>query len=265
MASLKLNDIFFKTIIDYNLNINPIFLNKDLDINLNKILKNKIEGKCINEGYVLKDSVNIMDRSIGLLNNNQFDGHITFKLKVGLKVCNIPNETVIECIVKKKNKLGILAELGPLLIIVPIELHKNKSYFKEININDKINVFVVGKTFKLNSKNISIYGKLNSEVNKKIKISKNSNEIENDTFNKIIIDSNEEIIDDENDDDIEISDDDNTIDIDEEIEISDNENNDLSDFEDLQNDDDDDDIEDLEDNDEEIELSDDDDLEENEY
>ena len=258
---------FFKTIINYKLNVNPIFLNKDLDINLKKILTNKVEGKCINEGYVLKDSVDILDRSIGLLNNNQFDGHITFNLKVGLKICNIPNETVIECSVKKKNKLGILAELGPLLIIVPLELHTNKNIFKEININDKINVYVVGKTFKLNSKNISIYGKLNSEVNKKIKVNKSSNSIENDTFNKIIVNSNEDMIDDENEEDENtiISDDDNTIEIDEEIELSDNENEDLSDFEDLQ-DDDDDDLDDIDENDEEIDLSDDDDnIEENEY
>ena len=265
MVSLKLNDIFFKTIINYKLNINPVFLNNDLDNNLKKIIVNKIEGKCINEGYVLKDSVNILDRSIGLLNNNQFDGHITFNLKVGLKICNIPNETVLECIVKKKNKLGILAELGPLLIIVPIELHSNKNIFKQININDKIDVYVVGKTFKLNSKNISIYGKLNSEVNKKIKINKSSNNIENDTFNKIIVNSNEEIIDedeDENDENSILSDDDNTIDIDEEIELSDDDNE-MSEFDDLENEDDED-IEDLDD-DEEIELSDDEDIEENEY
>ena len=104
------------------------------------------------------------------MNNNQFNGNITFDITIGAKVCNIPVNSIIKASVKKINKLGILAELGPLMIIVPKEIHQDKEPFLKINIGDEIDLLVIGKTFHLNSNVISIYAKLNSEVRKKIVI-----------------------------------------------------------------------------------------------
>ena len=104
------------------------------------------------------------------MNNNQFNGNITFDITIGAKVCNIPVNSVIKASVKKINKLGILAELGPLMIIVPKEIHQDKEPFLKINIGDEIDLLVIGKTFHLNSNIISIYAKLNSEVRKKVVI-----------------------------------------------------------------------------------------------
>ena len=135
-----------------------------------KIVKNNVEGKCIKEGYVVPNTVIILKRSIGNMNNNQFNGNITFDITIGAKVCNIPVNSVIKASVKKINKLGILAELGPLMIIVPKEIHQDKEPFLKINIGDEIDLLVIGKTFHLNSNIISIYAKLNSEVRKKVVI-----------------------------------------------------------------------------------------------
>ena len=104
------------------------------------------------------------------MNNNQFNGNITFDITIGAKICNIPVNSVIKASVKKINKLGILAELGPLMIIVPKEIHQDKEPFSKINISDEIDLLVIGKTFHLNSNIISIYAKLNSEVRKKVVI-----------------------------------------------------------------------------------------------
>lgn len=121
-------------------------------------------------GYVVPNTVIILKRSIGNMNNNQFNGNITFDITIGAKVCNIPVNSVIKASVKKINKLGILAELGPLMIIVPKEIHQDKEPFSKINISDEIDLLVIGKTFHLNSNIISIYAKLNSEVRKKVVI-----------------------------------------------------------------------------------------------
>jgi hypothetical protein len=68
------------------------------------------------------------------------------------------------------NKLGLLAELGPLMIIIPKEIHNNKDVFKDIKIGDEIELLIIGKTFELNSKKISVYAKLNLSGSPKIKI-----------------------------------------------------------------------------------------------
>jgi DNA-directed RNA polymerase subunit E'/Rpb7 len=170
MSSLTKNDIYFYTQIKKRISLNPRYLDENFPAYIEKIVKNNVEGKCIKEGYVVPNTVIILKRSIGNMNNNQFNGNITFDITIGAKVCNIPVNSVIKASVKKINKLGILAELGPLMIIVPKEIHQDKEPFSKINIGDDIDLLVIGKTFHLNSNIISIYAKLNSEVRKKVVI-----------------------------------------------------------------------------------------------
>ena len=170
MSSLTKNDIYFYTQIKKRISLNPRYLDENFPAYIEKILKNNVEGRCIKEGYVVPNTVVILKRSIGNMNNNQFNGNITFDITIGAKVCNIPVNSVIKASVKKINKLGILAELGPLMIIVPKEIHQDKEPFSKINIGDDIDLLIIGKTFHLNSKIISIYAKLNSEVRKKVVI-----------------------------------------------------------------------------------------------
>jgi DNA-directed RNA polymerase subunit E'/Rpb7 len=170
MSSLTKNDIYFYTQIKKRVSLNPRYLDENFPAYIEKILKNNVEGKCIKEGYVVPNTVIILKRSIGNMNNNQFNGNITFDITIGAKVCNIPVNSIIKASVKKINKLGILAELGPLMIIVPKEIHQDKDPFSKINIGDEIDLLVIGKTFNLNSNVISVYAKLNSEVRKKVMI-----------------------------------------------------------------------------------------------
>jgi len=170
MSSLTKNDIYFYTQIKKRVSLNPRYLDDNFPAYIEKIVKNNVEGLCIKEGYVVPNTVIILKRSIGNMNNNQFNGNITFDITIGAKVCNIPVNSVIKASVKKINKLGILAELGPLMIIVPKEIHQDKEPFSKINIGDEIDLLVIGKTFNLNSNVISIYAKLNSEVRKKVVI-----------------------------------------------------------------------------------------------
>ena len=170
MSSLTKNDIYFYTQIKKRVSLNPRYLDENFPAYIEKIVKNNVEGKCIKEGYVVPNTVIILKRSIGNMNNNQFNGNIMFDITIGAKVCNIPVNSVIKASVKKINKLGILAELGPLMIIVPKEIHQDKEPFSKINIGDEIDLLVIGKTFHLNSNVISIYAKLNSEVRKKVVI-----------------------------------------------------------------------------------------------
>ena len=110
--TLKINDIFFNTIIEKKFSIRPELINNNFEDNLENHIKKQLEGFCIKEGYVLPDSISILKRSIGSLNNYQFNGNIMFNVKLGLKICNIPSECVITAKIKKINKLGILAYLG---------------------------------------------------------------------------------------------------------------------------------------------------------
>jgi len=170
MNFLSEKDIYFHTQIKRRVSLNPRFLDENFPSTIEKIVKRNIEGKCIKEGYVVPKSVIILKRSMGNLNTNQFNGNILFDVIIGAKVCNIPVNSVIKAKAKKINNLGILAELGPLMIIVPKEIHNQKDPFKDVKPGMDLELLVVGKTFDLNSKVISVYAKLNSEAKKKIMV-----------------------------------------------------------------------------------------------
>ena len=187
MSYLTHNDIYFHTQINRRVSLNPRFLDVDFAKYIEKIVKNNVEGRCIREGYVVPGTTIVLERSMGNLNNNQFNGNIIYDVKIGVKICNIPVNSVVKAPIIKMNKLGLLAELGPLMIIVPKEIHNNKDAFKDIKIGDEIELLIIGKTFELNSKKISVYARLNTGGLSKMKIGvrKGDKNTQN-TANKIV-------------------------------------------------------------------------------
>ena len=187
MSYLTHNDIYFHTQINRRVSLNPRFLDLDFAKYIEKIVKNNVEGRCIREGYVVPGTTIVLERSMGNLNNNQFNGNIIYDIKIGVKICNIPVNSIVKAPIIKMNKLGLLAELGPLMIIVPKEIHSNKDAFKDIKIGDEIELLIIGKTFELNSKKISVYARLSTGGANKMKITARKGEKNTqNTVNKVV-------------------------------------------------------------------------------
>jgi DNA-directed RNA polymerase subunit E'/Rpb7 len=229
MSYLTQNDIYFHTQINRRVSLNPRFLDVDFAKYIEKIVKNNVEGRCIREGYVVPGTTIVLERSMGNLNNNQFNGNIIYDVKIGVKICNIPVNSVIKAPIIKMNKLGLLAELGPLMIIVPKEIHSNKDAFKDIKIGDEIELLIIGKTFELNSKKISVYARLNTGGLQKMKmgVRKGDKNTQN-TANKVVDTSifyKNEIVDEKEDNDETLDKVDEDEDSEEEGESEEDENN----------------------------------------
>jgi len=260
MSYLTQNDIYFHTQINRRVSLNPRFLDVDFAKYIEKIVKNNVEGRCIREGYVVPGTTIVLERSMGNLNNNQFNGNIIYDVKIGVKICNIPVNSVVKAPIIKMNKLGLLAELGPLMIIVPKEIHSNKDAFKDIKIGDEIELLIIGKTFELNSKKISVYARLSTggagkmkvtarkgdkntqnTVNKVVDASmfyKNESVEEREETNEETLDKIDEDEDSEEEDSEEENDEENNSDINEELEDDgelDDEEDDEEDEEELEN------------------------------
>lgn len=237
MSYLTQNDIYFHTQINRRVSLNPRFLDLDFAKYIEKIVKNNVEGRCIREGYVVPGTTIVLERSMGNLNNNQFNGNIIYDVKIGVKICNIPVNSVVKAPIIKINKLGLLAELGPLMIIVPKEIHSNKDAFKDIKIGDEIELLIIGKTFELNSKKISVYARLSTGGANKMKVTARKGEKNTqNTVNKVVdtsifyknepVEENEETLDkidededsEEEDSEEEDEDEDNNSDINKELE-----------------------------------------------
>ena len=58
-----------KELLDIIININVKDINKNINEIIHSKIKNKLEGVCIDSGYVIKDSINIVNKSIGKITN----------------------------------------------------------------------------------------------------------------------------------------------------------------------------------------------------
>lgn len=151
---------------------------KDLKKNLDEIIKinlvKEFENKCITEGYIKSDSIELLRRSLGSIQSSNFKGTIVYTVVFKAKICNPLNGSVIKARVEDINKLGLLGKNGPISVIIPREYSEDKLVFKDINIGNEVEVEVLGKKYDLNGSVISVVGRLNNNIKKKIiKIKKN--------------------------------------------------------------------------------------------
>ena len=134
-------------------------LNKDIDNCILKKVKLEVENKCIEEGFVMDNSIEIIKKTCGYYSSSTFSGLTKFMVYYKADVINPQNGSLIKCNIKFINKLGIQAESGPLLIIIAKEFHTNKKVFKNKKLGDEIEVIILDKKFNINDKIISVAAK----------------------------------------------------------------------------------------------------------
>ena len=140
----------------------------NLDLHIQHELKKKIGNKCLKDGFVLKNSIQVIKRSIGKINSSFFDGSIAYNIIYSAKICNPKKGSYLKVQYVDHNKMGILAikEGTPLNIVIPTKLHTNKNLFKEIdeklqnNYDIELTIQVIGKRFEKNDSEIFVIGKL---------------------------------------------------------------------------------------------------------
>ena len=168
--SFENENIFFNCVLKKKIIVESKYLNENINEYILNKLKNKVESLCIDEGYVKKDSIVILKKSIGKLYGSKFTGDISYEIAYTADVCNPVVGNIINCKVKFLNKLGILGNNGPITIIIGKQFHLDNQKFKNIKENDTIKVEVIAKKFSLNDKEIKVVAKLWSENNEQNEI-----------------------------------------------------------------------------------------------
>jgi len=146
--------------------LTPNEINKDYETTILTKLKNNYESICSKYGYIKKDTIKIIKRSVGQLKKEHFNSNCYFDVICIAEICNPAQGSIIKCKVKAKNSLGVLAEgyydnIPILQIIIPkisagIQSEIN---IDTINIGDEIKIEVCGKKYQLFDKHISIIGR----------------------------------------------------------------------------------------------------------
>ena len=152
------------------IHLNP----KDLNVkNINGLILVKIkqlrENKCNSVGYILKNSVNFINKTIGKISTIDTYSKIVYNVRYECEVLNPSIGDDIECYINDISKMGIIAYIklpnseklfqnSPLIIVIPLEHIK---HIDKYNINDEINIKVIASRIKFNSNKIQIIGKIN--------------------------------------------------------------------------------------------------------
>lgn len=160
-------------IIDTVLYLEPFDLNRNIDNIILLRIKQKYEGLCYKNGIIINDTIQLIKRNIGKIetynNKSIVKYHVTFKAEI----ISPTDGEEIDIYVNNINKMGIIgyikldkyninnSENSPLIIIVPLEYINID--IRDIKLNDKLKIKILGSRIKLNSDKIQIVGELRNE------------------------------------------------------------------------------------------------------
>lgn len=155
-----------------NLFVNASQVNKNIDNVIKDNLKEQLEGLCYEDGYIVKDSVKIIKKSMGKIVVNDNVSSVSYSISYKAKIISPSNGDIIEAYVANVNKMGIVgyiklsesdtSEESPMVIMVPKDYFDQSIYnFEDINVGQKLNVVVIGSRIKYRSEKIQVIAKLN--------------------------------------------------------------------------------------------------------
>lgn len=173
------SDLFIPIKFTTSVQLKPNELGSNIEDVLYKKLQTNLESVCSKHGYIKKNSIKIVKRSIGHLKIPHFNGHVAYDLQCIAEICNPPQGAIIQCKVKAKNSLGVRAEAFydgvPILQIVIPKISagiQSEINIDTLNVGDDVTVEVCGKKFLLFDKAIDIIGKAIKERSKESVIPK---------------------------------------------------------------------------------------------
>lgn len=160
-------DLISEQLLSDSININSSEMNQNINDILTIKLKNKFEGKSISTGYIIKDTIDIVNRSkYGECNSGETNYNINFKTVLVSPVVGLK----ISCYVHNVTKAGVVAyiklsdygdyegnkfEDSPLLILIPLNRFENEN----IQENTKIDIEITAIRIRYNNKTIQIIGR----------------------------------------------------------------------------------------------------------
>ena len=161
MSALQ-KDLFINTFINIKESINPNSINNKADIEQKLLsnIKKRLGDKCSKYGYIQKNTIKIIDRTLGEIISSHFNGKLVYNIKLEVTICTPSKDDIISCRVIAKNKIGILCQNDPLVIILSKDYHTKNSKFDSIQENDIIHVKIIDYKYKYSDNQIQVVGAL---------------------------------------------------------------------------------------------------------
>ena len=109
-----------------------------------------LEGRCNQHGYIIQGSLEILSRSMGLIEHGRYTGNVVFHVQLQGKVYNPVNGTQISGKIDKKNKMGLYIIYNDALrILVPRDLHIGNKTFEDLEPGMEVTVEIRKSRFQV--------------------------------------------------------------------------------------------------------------------
>jgi hypothetical protein len=135
--------------------LTPRDLNRVRDGKVDDVLmakmREQIEEKCSEHGFVLPGSLKMISRSMGYYEQVRFTADAVYQVKLEAKVLYPVDGVRVIGEVIRKNKLGLyVVHRGALRIQVPRDLHIGNAEFDNVEIGDSVEVELKKSRFQIN-------------------------------------------------------------------------------------------------------------------
>lgn len=157
-----MDPLFERRELTRNVHVDARNLKKNIQTSLLAQIRHKYEGVCVAEGYIQPRSIAITDYSLGRA--NLIRGGIDYVVRFQADLCLPHPGQAFRAPVSLKSKLGIHAELAPLKILLPRDLHIGNGDFEEATDGQEIEFEIVGARFQQGDESIVVLGKLRTLV-----------------------------------------------------------------------------------------------------
>ena len=132
-----------KQVIHTTVTLSPEKLTSEFETNIINKVKSSYGDKCGLHGFIAKDSIKILRRTVGKIAGNHLGGHLSFEVYFEADVINPRRGDIVEGVVTNMNQSGLLAEKYPLRIYVPREIPADKTRFNDVEIGQTLTFKVV--------------------------------------------------------------------------------------------------------------------------
>lgn len=153
-----MESLFERRELSKKVNVHAKFIQNNIQSSLLGQLKIKFQGRCLAEGYLQRDSITIVKYSIGRC--NYLKGGVDYDVTFQADICLPHAGQVFKAPVSLRSKIGIHAELEPLRVLIPRDLHVGNEAFDKVEVGDQVEFEVVGTQFKQGDEDIIVIGKL---------------------------------------------------------------------------------------------------------
>ncbi len=157
-----MDPLFERRELTRNVHVESRNLKKNIDSSLLAQLRHKYEGMCVAEGYIQPRSIGIIDYSLGRA--NLIKGGLDYVVRFQADVCLPHPGQVFRAPVSLKSKIGLHAELSPLKVLIPRDLHIGNGDFEDAEEKQDVEFEIVGARFQQGDESIVVLAKLRTIV-----------------------------------------------------------------------------------------------------